>query len=446
MVLLYGLNNLIISSLNNKFLELFKKTWFHVFLIICISFTTHFVYFGWPGSVVFDEVHIGKYITEYIKGNYMFDVHPPLGRLIFYFFAVIMGADHMTNFDNIGNALPEWAILLRIIPLLAGTLVPLIVYFILRNLNLSKNLSLFGALLLSIENSLIIHSRFLLTDTFLILFGFVSILLYLIYIRNIKFSKYYLLLSIVFASLAFSVKWTGLSFLFIILALEFGKRKLINYVRFALSCLVVFFFIYSFIFSLHFVLLPNPGTGDPFMSNSFKEKNFWGKFSELNSEMLKANTRLTKPHDYSSKWYTWPVMTRTVYYWNNDNVGAYLYLLGNPVIYYLGLISILYFVIRRKLNDKSEYLIVLGFLINFVPFIFIGRVMFLYHYQVALIFSIMALVLLLNRIQNHSLQNKMIISLSILSFVVFMYFSPLTYGAPISKETLESMMWIKSWR
>jgi dolichyl-phosphate-mannose-protein mannosyltransferase len=85
-------------------------------------------------------------------------------------------------------------------------------------------------------------------------------------------------------------------------------------------------------------------------------------------------------------------------------------------------------------------------LINFIPFIFIGRVMFLYHYQTALIFSIMALIILLNRISNHKIQNKMIISILILSFVLFIYFSPLTYGIPISKDTLESMMWIKSWR
>jgi dolichyl-phosphate-mannose-protein mannosyltransferase len=446
MVLLYGLNNLIISSLYNKFLELLNRTWFHIFLIFCVSFVTHFIYFGYPNSVVFDEVHIGRYITEYIKGAYVFDVHPPLGRLIFAGFAILFCADYITNFDNIGNILPNWAVLLRIIPILAGTILPVIIYLILKNLDLSSKLALLGAFLLCIENSLIIHSRFLLTDSFLILFGFISILLYSYYRNKVKYFNFYLLFSIIFASLAFSIKWTGLSFLFIIFALEFQNRKVKNYLKFAFSGLIIFFFVYSFVFSLNFVLLPNSGTGDPFMSSNFREKNFWSKFSELNIEMYRANTRLTKPHDYSSKWYSWPIMTRTVYYWNNDNTGSYLYLLGNPVIYYLGFASVLFLLIKRKLNNKSEYLVILGFLINFIPFIFIGRVMFLYHYQVALIFSVLALVILLNRIQNQKVQNKMIISLAILSFVFFIYFSPLTYGLPISKDTLESMMWIKSWR
>ncbi len=446
MVLLFGLNNLIISSLYNKFLELLNKTWFQIFLIFCVSFTTHFIYFGYPNSVVFDEVHIGRYISEYIRGGFVFDVHPPLGRLIYAIFASLLGADYYTNFNNIGNILPDWAVFLRTIPILAGTILPIIFYLILRNLNLSNKLALLGALLLCIENSLIIQSRFLLTDIFLILFGFISILLYSYYINKVKYHNYYLLFSIIFASLAFSIKWTGLSFFFIICAIEFRRRQWRNYIKFALSSLIIFFFIYSFVFSLNFVILPNSGSGDAFISKEFKTKNFWGKFYELNIEMYRANTRLTNHHDYSSKWYTWPLMTRSVYYWNNDNTGAYLYLLGNPLIYLLGFISVLYLIVSRKSKDLPEYLISLGFLMNFIPFIFIGRVMFLYHYQVALMFSIIALIILLNRISDRRIQNKMIISIAILSFVLFIYFSPLTYGIPISKDTLQSMMWIKTWR
>jgi dolichyl-phosphate-mannose-protein mannosyltransferase len=369
-----------------------------------------------------------------------------LGRIIFSSFALLLGASSVTNFDNIGNILPDWAVLLRMIPIFSGTLLPIIIYLILKNLNLSNKFALLGAVLLCIENTLIIQSRFLLTDIFLLLFGFISVLLYLYYINRIKYYKYYLLFSIVCASLAFGIKWTGLSFFFIIFILEFRRREWRNYIKFALSSFIIFFFIYSFIFSLNFVLLPNPGSGDAYLSREFKSKNFWNKLYELNIEMYRANTRLTNPHDYSSKWYTWPMMTRSVYYWNNDSTGAYLYLLGNPAIYFLGFISVAYLIFSRRFKDFPEYLISLGFLINFIPFIFIGRVMFLYHYQTALIFSIMALIILLNRISNHKIQNKMIISILILSFVLFIYFSPLTYGIPISKDTLESMMWIKSWR
>jgi hypothetical protein len=51
------------------------------FVLVCLlSVLTRFVHLGHPPSVVFDEVHFGKFTNHYLTGHYYFDIHPPLVR------------------------------------------------------------------------------------------------------------------------------------------------------------------------------------------------------------------------------------------------------------------------------------------------------------------------------------------------------------------------------
>ena len=465
---------MIISLSNNKFTNFFRKDWLLLLIISIISLIVHYAFFAHPGSVVFDEVHIGRFIVEYLKGNYLFDVHPPLGRLIFLFFAYIIGADTITDFSQIGNALPEWALFLRIVPTFAGALLPVIIYGILRLLNISKFFAFIAGLLICLENSLIVHSRFLLTDSLLLMFGFLSILIYLLYIKyenKIKYSSFIFFLSIIFACFAFSIKWTGLSFLFLILVFEIQRRGIRKSIKSIFASFIIFFTIYSFIISIHFTLLPNSGTGDDFMVPAFQKTlignrfvndnnlqpiGFWNKFYQLNREMLNANLRISKTHSYTSEWYTWPVQYRSIYYWTkvdpiNPEIASHIYLIGNPLLYLASLISILYllnFTLKNKISKiiDAEVFVVLGFLINFIPFMFIGRIMFLYHYEVALIFGLMAIPIVINKIENLKLRDLALVSIIFISFILFIYFSPLTYGLPITNDQLNAHLWLKTWR
>ena len=130
-----------------------------------------------------------------------------------------------------------------------------------------------------------------------------------------------------------SVKWTGATFLLIILILEIkrlpaGKAGWKNLLILA----VVPFAIYFSLFALHFALLKNPGPGDAFMKQDFQQKPLMAKFLELNAEMYRSNARLTATHPYSTlppagyqklDWYTWPLMMRPIYYWNHGMAKIY---------------------------------------------------------------------------------------------------------------------------
>ena len=434
-------------------------------ILTALSLITHLAFFGYPSAVVFDEFYNGSFISAYHTGSFYFDIHPPLAKLILTFFGYLVDIPYDVDFGAIGNALPPEIILLRILPVIAGIVLPLIIYFICRQLNMSKVGSFTAGMLMVLENSMIVQSRFILFDSTMLLLGFSAILLYLIYTKDTK--KWHLLIfSALLAAGAYSIKWTGLAFPLFITIFEIVRtRKFLEITKTVLVYGIIGLFFYMSVFAIHFAYLDHSGEGNAFMTDRFqktligspyandaslKPKGFFGKFIELNLQMYDANKTLTATHMYASKWFTWPLMLKPVFYWQSaPEAGHYIYLLGNPFIYWLGTLSTIFLIfhsIFRKQDRKIALLILAGFLVNFTPFIFIGRVMFLYHYEAALIFSIMAIVFLLDQIKKE--KNKIIISSSIIiiSLTTFIYFSPLTYGLYLDDSQLQSRIWLSSWR
>ncbi len=433
-------------------------------ILLGLSIITHMAFFGWPAQVVFDEVHNGKFITSYATDSYYFDVHPPLAKLLTKFFGDFINAPYDVDYGAIGNTLPWGVILLRLLPIITGILLPIIIYYICRNLSFSKLVSFAAGALVVLENSLLVQSRFILFDSIMLLFGFTSVLLYLIYIK--KQRRWMLYLSVVLATLAFSVKWTGFAYPLLICGAEIIRLK--NFrksIRFVAHYVFIGLFIYMVIFAFHFAYLRHSGPGDPFMTDRFQKtlidnphandpiepKKFFGKFIELNVEMYEANQTLNATHAYSSNWLSWPLMIRPIFYWqgkSNVTGNQYIYLLGNPLIYWLGFLSVLFLiwrVIKRK-HTKVLLFILTGFLVNYIPFIFIGRVMFLYHYEAALVFSILAICYILQYEVPEAKRAKVTWALLIVCLVLFIYFAPLTYGTHLSDAALKARMWLPTWR
>ncbi len=502
------MNEMGITNLRSIFAKLRSRA--HSFLaplwLFFISSVTHLLYFGYPAAVVFDETYAGRFLNSYWQGSFFFDVHPPLGKLVIFLFSQFIGSDpSAVSFETINDPLPYSMLLLRLVPIICGILLPLVVYFICRNLNLSRLSSFFVGFLISIENSLVVQSRFILQDSLLVLSGFIAVLMYQLYRRNCespettnKHSKtwryIFLFLSAVFVSVSFSIKWTGIFFLVFIIILElirvlFSPDEIVNIkkrstisgysikkaIRFILIYLVIGAVIYIATFAVSFYNLPRTGPGDAYVSSEFRKtlqgspeskteiqsKGFVGKFFELNMEMYRMNNTLTKPHQYSSEWYTWPFMTRSIFYWQEhggyDSLGknSYIYLLGNPLIYWLGTFSIVLLVLsivfyREIFTDPKKrfaaFFILGGFLINLLPFIFIGRIMFLYHYEVALVFSIISMGFVIEMISRSKLRMILISIILLVCLLMSIFFSPLTYGLPLSKSGLADRIWLSTWR
>lgn len=450
----------------------------YLFLLLLISLLTHFIFFSYPSETVFDEVHFGKFISGYLTGKYFFDIHPPLGKLLIAGVAKITDFKPDFSFKKIGQKFPDNSyIWLRFLPRLAGALLPIIIFLIALQLGIKIKYSFLTGLFVALENALIVQSRFILIDSFLLLFGFTSLLFFIKYRQtSTSYKKLFLFLSGFFAALAFSVKWTGLSFLGLILIFYLFKTlKSDKKIKTALNGLVFLIIIpaiiYFSFFALHFSLLYKSGPGDAFHSPNFqktllgnkyendpqiKPSNLFSKFIELNKEMYESNKRLSATHPYSSKWYYWPFMKKAVYYWHkeiNSNTSAYIYLLGNIFIWWLSTFAIAYLIIitiikmlfKHPISFKYKFLIT-GYLFNLIPFIFIGRVMFLYHYLTALIFAIIIIGLLMDK---YNLNNETTAILAVVSLLAFLFFSPLTYGLQLPQWYpdwyINFAVWLSGW-
>lgn len=440
----------------------------HLVIVLAVSLCVHLAFYGRPAQVVFDEVHFGEFVSNYYDGDYFFDIHPPLGKLLIAGFADLFDFKPEYSFSEIGNEFPDKKYLaLRFLPTLAGIIFPLIIYLILLELGMSGRTALAGGIIISLENALLVESRFILMDMFLILFGFSALLMYLKYHKS-GFIKY-LFLAGLLGTLSFSIKWTGISFLALPALFETIKSvKIKSFYLFSKAFVflaILPLIIYFSIFAVHFSILKNSGPGDDFMSPGFQKtligstyekfpeiepKSLVEKFSELNYQMYTSNQRLDAEHPYASSWYSWPFMARSIYFWtdsaNSPQTQERIYLLGNPVIWWLSTVAVASFLIflitrQEKLTWLTAFLAT-GYLSNILPFIGVKRVMFLYHYLPALIFSV---IILLYLIDKHKKYRLFLNALLISSLIVFLYFAPLSYGLPLSEEGFEHRIWFDGW-
>src|SRR3989338_2051742 len=462
------------------------STKWYLIILLALGLITRFAFFGHPSETVFDEVHFGKFVSGYYTREYFFDIHPPLGKLTIAGFAKLFGFQPGFAFTDIGNKFPDnQHLILRFLPSLAGALLPLVIYFLIHEMGLAPMYAFLGGMLIVFENALLAQSHYILLDAFLLLFGFMAILFYFKSKNNPPLAIRYWLLFGFFGGLAISVKWTGLGFLALPLLFEFIEtiwtRNFKKIITILMPSLALAVFVYSAIFLSHLIIINKSGPGDSFMSQGFQKtltgnkvpvsepensppkSNLIQKFIELNAEMYKANQRLNALHSYSSSWYTWPLMTRPIYYWVKEN--SRIYLIGNPIIWWLSTVAIIYYVLNimyyglKTILHTTSYFLLAGYIINMLPFVGVKRVMFLYHYFTAYIFAILMMVWLISQISSTKLTtNKtpnsstwfttgiiigVLLTISIASFI---FFAPLSYGLDLSPKAYELRVWLASWR
>ena len=437
-----------------------------------------------PNAVVFDEYHYLRYSGHYFSHRFYFDLHPPLAKLMYAALAKLLAIPPGVLLH------PSPAPMLRVLPASCGTLTVALVYVLLSQLGASRAIAALGAFAVALDNALVADSRFVLLEPLMICFALLGVVCFFAARERRGAARWAFLVAAGLAlGCAASVKWTGLSGLGIVLCVWLydwiragGFRARAVATPALLTVLAVAVYVASF--AIHFALLTKSSetTDDAFMSVQFRKTLEGDQYYEPHARMsLLGRMRDTQhaidvgnrgleylTHPSASPWYTWPIMKHPIGMWvapGTPAAGAaspYIILLGNPVVWWGGLVGfglavLLVTAWRTRAGPHRFAFAVLfgGFAINFLPFIPITRLMYLYHYLFALIWITMLGAFSIGILSGWSQvsdagpwafpskrSRTLYLAIAGLIVVGFAYFSPFTYGFHLSARAYDQHFWV----
>lgn len=166
----------------------------------------------------------------------------------------------------------------------------------------------------------------------------------------------------------------------------------------------------------------------------------------------------------------WPLLSRTLRMcsWGDKDI-KYM-MIGNPIVWWLSAASLVIYVglygfykllQQRRLSKpwhpkKWRYFTTIGrcfvtaWVLHYVPFMLMGRVLYLHHYFPALYFGILNIGFILDHLfpkSNPISRHFVHFFLNVVVACTFYHFSPMTYGYEKPASDLqESREWLEGWK
>ena len=178
---------------------------------------------------------------------------------------------------------------------------------------------------------------------------------------------------------------------------------------------------------------------------------------QVNAFLYHDHLRAT--HPYASLWWTWPLDLRPLLYSAEyggtcpNCTAAMIYSFPNPILMWLGLISVPFTGVLAFVRRNRGYaLIVLAYLLQWLPWMFSPRIAFLYHFYVDIpLIAICSAVLMQWIIETFGSTDPaatrgIVAGYLLLVALAFVYFFPILSSIPISQSAWQQRLWLNSWK
>ena len=168
------------------------------------------------------------------------------------------------------------------------------------------------------------------------------------------------------------------------------------------------------------------------------------------SYMFRYHSGVNATHPYSSRWYQWMLDIRPILYYLDYNgsarssFGAF----GNPALCWSGLLSLfvlLYCSLARR--DKRASFLLLAYLAQLVPWMFITRITFAYHYFPCMVFLVLTVGYVFSLMREGAKRWRIPVwGLTALAVYLFVLFYPQLWGAEINAQRASLLYrWLSTW-
>lgn len=159
---------------------------------------------------------------------------------------------------------------------------------------------------------------------------------------------------------------------------------------------------------------------------------------------------LKATHPYQSTWYMWLVDARPIWYYSGTFfpvVQHSISCFSNPAICWAGLIAILYTIVSFfRTRSWNAYLIAVGYLSAFLPWMLVDRCVFAYHFYPTSFFMIMAIVYWVRQLVAEKPQRlRWVRVYTVVCVILFAMFMPATMGFGTTISCLKFLEWFPSW-
>lgn len=484
------------------------RTWFWLGMagVLFISLALRFWRLERFNVLVFDEVYYAKFASNFLKRENIFTGHPPLSSYIIAFGIWVSEKMQWGTVKNDLAGLLLSPFSYRWLNALTGAFIPLWVGAIAYQLTHRHRFALLAALFIAADGLFLVESRYALNNIYLITFGLLGQLCFLLALRAQSWQRWsWLALSGAGFGAAAAIKWNGLGFLlgaygvwaiaWILHWLRLFQGRSLQGIeeegdRFEIRekasssvyqsplenlpqihlghVLIGFALIPALIYYVSWIpyIQIDPSIG----------------FLDLQRQTLDYHARVggLTAHPYCSNWYTWPLMLRPIAYFyqavKSPTTGAQViydvHAMGNPFLWWLstGAIAVCIGLIvqqswsglmawqnhssaaprtfpRLGVRGWAVIYLVTNWAANLLPWIRVTRCVFLYHYMGSLIFAVLALALLVDRWLQSSQGWRNITGMTVICLILiaFVFWMPLYLGLPLSPIEIQMRRWLTSW-